>query len=109
MTILPPKTATERSHPEPGSQRAPFDWLAEHGSRRGAFQMIRSAIARGWLDGSGPELAARRDRLVEALSDLVKDPSITAREFIQIARIFGAMDRRNLETRWRASRLRRPL
>jgi hypothetical protein len=71
--------------------------------------MIRSAVVRGSLDGSGPELAARRDRLVAALSDLINDSSITPREFIQIARIFEAMDRRNLQTRWRASRAREPL
>ena len=58
--------------------------------------MIRSAVARGWLEGPGPELRLRRSRLVKALFVLIEDPGVSALHVIQFARNFLAMDGKNL-------------
>jgi len=58
--------------------------------------MIRSAVARGWLESPGPELRLRRSRLVKVLFVLIEDPGVSARHVIQIARIFLTMDGKNL-------------
>jgi len=58
--------------------------------------MIRSAVARGWLEGPGSELAVRRVHLVKVLFILIEDPGVSARHAIQFARIFLTMDGKNL-------------
>jgi hypothetical protein len=40
--------------------------------------MILTAIRRGWLEGSAPELAKRRRLLIEALFALLDDPQTEA-------------------------------
>jgi hypothetical protein len=40
-------------------RREPIDWLADPQTRHGGLELIRTAIRRGWLEGSAPELAAR--------------------------------------------------
>ena len=64
--------------------RDPFDWLRDPQTRHGGLSLIRTAIRRGWLEGSAPELVERRARLVEALLALIEDPDTGDWEVIQI-------------------------
>ena len=57
--------------------REPFDWLDDAQLRHGGLRMIRTAIARGWLEGA--EHADRRARLVDALAKLALDPASPTR------------------------------
>jgi hypothetical protein len=61
--------------------------------------MIETAIRRGWLEGSAPDLVERRARLIEALMTLLDDPATeaTERERIQVCRMMiGAMTEANI-------------
>jgi hypothetical protein len=69
-----------------------FDWLADPKHRRSALRSVHTAVRRGWLDGPGPELAARRQALYDALAALVDDDATPIIEICRIAKILWAMN-----------------
>lgn len=56
-------------------RREPLDWSADSQTRHGGFAMIQTAIRRGWLEGSAPELVERCARLIDDLMVPPERPS----------------------------------
>jgi hypothetical protein len=86
--------------------RESFDWLKDPQIRHGGLRMIQSTIARGRLNA--PEFTERRARLVEGLTELMRDPATSNRDAVAIAglliRTMGNADRRLLEAELRSIR-----
>jgi hypothetical protein len=63
----------------PGTTSGPrpetVGWVAEPRTRHGGLELIQTTIRRGWLEGSAPDLADRRRRLIESAARLAHDPA----------------------------------
>lgn len=72
-----------------------WDWLKTPYLRRSSLRDVETAVRRQQL--AGPELAGRRQALVDVLYGLLNDPTLRPREMVRIGRILAVMGGQNLD------------